>query len=186
MRAPDGGLVVDLDPFPMRQTLIPSSPVSAARFRRTLGQFATGVTVVTTLNPSGRPEGMTVNAFASLSLKPPMILVCLARTIRLMPIFDRADHFAVNVLAANQRHLSDIFSRLKGDRFRGVAWSTWTSGVPILAGCVANLECTRVANHEGGDHVVLIGQVERLARDDTHAPLLFVRGGYRKVGKEVP
>ena len=174
-----------LDPLLMRQTPIPPSPVSAAAFRRALGQFATGVTVVTTLDPSGRPEGMTVNAFASLSLRPPLILVCLARATRLMPIFDRAGHFAVNVLAAGQRHLSDAFSRPKGDRFHGAAWTTWTSGVPILAGCVANLECARIDCHDGGDHAILVGRIERLTYDETRAPLLFVRSGYRKMGKEI-
>ncbi len=165
---------------------IPSSPVTAAEFRRALGQFATGVTVVTALDSAGRPEGMTVNAFASLSLRPPLVLVCLTRATRLTPVFESASHFAVNVLAATQRHLSLAFSRVTGDRFRGVSWRTWTSGAPILEGCVANLECLRTGRHDGGDHVILVGQVERLAHDEKRAPLLFARGDYHRLGKELP
>ncbi|MEK7245501.1 MAG: flavin reductase family protein [Pseudomonadota bacterium] len=165
---------------------IPPSPVSAAAFRRALGQFVTGVTVVTALDANRRPEGVTVNAFASLSLAPPLVLVCLARATRLTPIFESASHFAVNVLADRQRHLSVSFSRADNDRFHAVAWGTWTSGAPILEGCVANLECARIGCHDGGDHVILIGQVERLACDEKRAPLLFARGDYHRLGKEIP
>jgi flavin reductase (DIM6/NTAB) family NADH-FMN oxidoreductase RutF len=171
----------------MRQPCsIPSSPVAAAEFRRALGQFATGVTVVTALDASARPEGVTVNAFASLSLEPPLVLVCLTRATRLTPIFESAGHFVVNVLSASQRHLSVAFSRVDDDRFHGVSWRTWASGAPILEGCVANLECVRIGRHDGGDHVILVGQVERLAYDEKRAPLLFARGDYRGLGEELP
>ena len=165
---------------------IPPAPVDAAEFRRALGQFATGVTVVTALDAERRPEGVTVNAFASLSLEPPLVLVCLARATRLTPVFESAGHFAVNVLAAGQHRLSVAFSQADDDRFRGVPWSAWTSGAPILEGCVANLECVRIGRHDGGDHVILIGQVERLACDETRAPLLFARGDYRRLGQVLP
>lgn len=164
---------------------IPPSPVATPAFRRALGQFATGVTVVTALNAERRPEGVTVNAFASLSLEPPLVLVCLARATRLLPIFESAGHFAVNVLAASQRRLSVAFSRAADNRFRGVPWNTWTSGAPILEGCVANLECVRIGRHDGGDHVILVGRVARMACDEARAPLLFARGDYHRLGKEL-
>jgi len=171
----------------MRQPCaIPLSPVATAEFRRALGQFATGVTVVTALDASARPEGVTVNAFASLSLEPPLVLVCLIRATRLLPIFESAGHFAVNVLSVNQHHLSVAFSRVDDDRFQGVSWRTWASGAPILEGCVANLECARIGRHDGGDHVILIGQAERLAYDEKRAPLLFARGDYHELGEALP
>ena len=171
----------------MRQPrAIPPSPIDAAEFRRALGQFATGVTVVTALDAARRPEGVTVNAFASLSLEPPLVLVCLARATRLTPLFESASHFAVNVLAEHQRHLSVAFACADNDRFDGVPWSSWTSGAPILEGCVANLECARIGRHDGGDHVILVGQVERLACDDARQPLLFARGDYHRLGREIP
>ncbi len=164
--------------------------VTETDFRRALGQFATGVTVVTTLvpgdEPGGRPEGVTVNAFASLSLDPPLILVCLAKTTRGLAAFETAGHFAVNVLSETQRNLSVAFSRPGANRFGGVSWSTWTSGCPIFDGCVANLECARIARHDGGDHVIWIGRVERLHFDKSRAPLLYVGGGYRRLGEELP
>jgi flavin reductase (DIM6/NTAB) family NADH-FMN oxidoreductase RutF len=165
---------------------VPSSPVTAAEFRQALGHFVTGVTVVTALAPSGRPEGMTVNAFTSLSLEPPLVLVCLTRATRLLPIFESATHFAVNVLSADQRDLSVGFSRLDGDRFHAVSWRPWTTGAPVLDGCVANLECLRTGRHDGGDHVILVGQVERLAYDATQPPLLFARGDYHRLGTRLP
>jgi flavin reductase (DIM6/NTAB) family NADH-FMN oxidoreductase RutF len=163
------------------------SPVDTAEFRRALSQFATGVTVVTTLDPaSGRPEGVTVNAFASLSLEPPLVLVCLARTTRLALLLNSAGHFAVNVLAADQRSLSIAFARTDNDRFAGVNWRAWTSGAPILAGCVASLECARVGRHDGGDHIIVVGQVERLAYDHSREPLLFARSDYCGLGGILP
>ncbi len=163
------------------------TPIDAVQFRRALGQFATGVTVVTSHDPAtGRPEGVTVNAFASLSLDPPLVLVCLARATRSAVLFDSAAHFAVNVLAADQRHLSVAFARADNDRFADVAWRTWASGVPILDGCVANLECVRIGRHDGGDHVIVVGQVERLAFDETREPLLFARSAYCALGGTLP
>ena len=171
----------------MRQPrAIPPTPVAASEFRRALGQFATGVTVVTARDGTGRLEGMTVNAFASLSLAPPLVLVCLARATRLTPLFESTGHFAVNVLADHQRHLSVAFSQTDNGRFAGVPWSAWTSGAPILEGCVANLECARIGRHDGGDHVILVGEVERLACDEMRRPLLFAGGDYHRLGEEIP
>lgn len=171
----------------MRQPrAISPSPVVASEFRRALGQFATGVTVVTALDGNRRPEGVTVNAFASLSLAPPLVLVCLARATRLTSLFEAAGHFAVNVLADHQRRLSLSFSQADDDRFDGIPWRAWASGAPILEDCVANLECARIGCHDGGDHVILVGEVERLACDETRQPLLFARGDYHRLGGEIP
>ena len=166
---------------------IPSDSVTADRFRRALGQFATGVTVVTGIDPAdGQPQGMTVNAFTSLSLEPPLVLICLDRESRLTALFETASHFAVNVLSAGQRHLSVVFSADNRDRFQNVGWRAWASGAPILEGCVANLECIRTGRHDGGDHVILVGQVERLVFDENREPLLFARGGYHGLGGTAP
>lgn len=161
------------------------NPVTEADFRRTLGRFATGVTVVTTAVPGHSPEGVTVNAFTSLSLDPPLILICLGKSTRALTVFEAADYFAVNVLSESQRHLSVTFSRPGENRFDGVSWTAWDKGCPIFEGCVANLECNRIARHDGGDHIILIGRVERLRFDKNRAPLLYVGGAYHSLGKEL-
>ncbi|MBM3566895.1 MAG: flavin reductase family protein, partial [Alphaproteobacteria bacterium] len=127
----------------MKQPNHQRSSVTPADFRRALGRFASGVTIITALTPKGRPEGMTVSAFCSLSLTPPLVLACIAKNTRSHDIFESASHFVVNILAENQRHLSVAFSRKSNNRFRELSWATWESGAPVLDGCVANLECSR-------------------------------------------
>ena len=145
-------------------------------FRRCLGQYATGVTVVTTCH-GGQLAGVTANSFSSLSLDPPLVLWCLSRRSRSFAAFMAVDFFAINILASDQIHLSQRFSSPDTDKFAGVAWTEGDGGTPLISGAVAQLECRREALHEGGDHVILVGRVVRYTLSDAEA-LLFAQGRY--------
>ena len=146
-------------------------------FRAVLGRFASGVTIVTTLDSDGRDHGMTVSAFSSLSLDPPLVLVCIDHSASIWPVLKHAAHFAINVLGSTQEALSRRFSSRDGDRFEGVGFTRGTSGVALLDDTLAAVECTVTTRVEQGDHTILIGIVEfGVARD--LQPLLYYRGGY--------
>lgn len=147
-------------------------------FRRALGQFATGVTVVTTRALDGRRVGVTVNSFSSVSLNPPLILWSLSRQVPSFTDFTRATHFAVNVLEAKQHHLSRQFSTPLPDKFAGVEWVEGIAGVPLLNGAIAQLICRKVKEYDGGDHVILLGEVEEYKWAEGE-PLVFHSGRYR-------
>ena len=155
------------------------------RFRGALGRFATGVTVVTGLMPDGTPAGVTVNAFTSVSLRPPLVLISLADSTTCLDAFIKGDRFAINVLGDDQHNLSLAFASRRKNKFTGVDYGTWDSGCPILPGCLANLECTRVAVHQGGDHVVVIGEVDRMEHSEDGNPLRYYRGSYARLGKKI-
>lgn len=146
-------------------------------FRATLGRFATGVTVLTA-SAGGRDYGMTVSAFASLSLDPPLVLVCVDRTATLHGVLAEGAAFGVNVLAAGQEALSRRFaSGDPADRFAGVGYARGTLGAPLLDGTLAWLECTVSARHPGGDHAVVVGAVAECGVREER-PLLYYRSGY--------
>lgn len=159
--------------------------INTRAFRNALSQFVTGVTVVTGATRRGVPVGVTVNAFAALSLKPPLVLVCLQRAMRGLSAFIGAG-FAVNVLSEGQRPLSVQFAGRFDRRFKGVAFERGDGGCPILAGCLAAFECAPVAAHDGGDHIILIGRVERLHGAPVGRPLVYFQSGYRRLGGKVP
>jgi flavin reductase (DIM6/NTAB) family NADH-FMN oxidoreductase RutF len=146
--------------------------------RRALGQFATGVTVVTTLGEDGRRIGVTANSFTSLSLEPPLVLWCLDRIAPSLPAFQAASHFAINVLCAQQHYLSRQFAAPAEDKFASVQWSEGPGGVPLLDGVLAHFVCRTVRQIEAGDHVIVIGEVERFESFDGE-PLVFHSGAYR-------
>lgn len=150
-------------------------------FRRCLGQFATGVTVMTTAI-GGKPFGVTANSFASVSLDPPLVLWSIGRTSRSFAAFEQSDRFAVNFLAAGQIHVSQRFASSAEEKFEGVEWTPGQHGVPVLDGVAGYLECRCGARHDGGDHVVVIGRVERFRRYDREV-LLFCQGRYGVVGE---
>jgi len=156
-------------------------PVDSRKFRNALGRFATGVTVVTGLTDAGVPVGVTVNAFASVSLDPPLILVCLAATTGCLSAFSTGTRFAVNILGDDQEALSKAFAGPREHRFKNRSFETWDSGCPILPGCLANLECTRTDVHVAGDHLIVIGRVDRLETADRGRPLLFYRSAYGRL-----
>lgn len=153
--------------------------ISASRFRQTLGTFATGVAAVTALHPQdGRPIGLAVNSFASVSLEPPLALFCVATTSSSWPSMRAADCLCVNILGAEQREICRRFATSGADKFRGVAWTASPGGAPLLAGALAWLECVVQAVHPAGDHVIVVVRVRELALAEDRAPLVFFGGEY--------
>lgn len=149
--------------------------------RDALGSFATGVTVVTGFDESGRPLGLTANSFTSVSLDPPLLLVCIHKRARCSGALVAAEHFAVNVLQTGQQPASIRFSTRAEERFGANDWSRGEFGAPILSGSLGVFECSAHAVHDGGDHHILIGQVLKASFDPTLDPLLFFRGRYRRL-----
>jgi flavin reductase (DIM6/NTAB) family NADH-FMN oxidoreductase RutF len=156
--------------------------IDTRALRNTLGCFATGVTVVTALTAARDPIGITVNSFNSVSLDPPLILFSVDRGSSSFAAFHGAMHYVVNVLEEGQRELSQRFAKPVSDKWNGVPYATWSSGAPVLRGCLANLECAREAVHEGGDHIILVGRVIKLTHAEGGRPLLYYRGAYRGLG----
>ncbi|GAA2287463.1 monooxygenase [Streptomyces ruber] len=155
--------------------------VTPDMFRSVMGQFCTGVTVVTTMGPTG-PVGFTCQAFSSLSLDPPRIILCVSRTSASWPTIRDSGSFCVNVLAQQQQALSERFARSGGDKFRDVAWIPSPDGAPRLADATAWIDCGVHAEHDGGDHLVVIGDVLRLeAPAEPREPLLYHRGRYTRI-----
>lgn len=150
-------------------------------FRMALGSFATGVTIVTSLDREGRLLGITANSFSSVSLDPPLVLFSLARKAYSFEAFRQSRHFAVNVLADDQSELSDTFARALADKWAGVDFDVWNTDCPIITGALAQFECRTESTHDGGDHVVFIGAVERMALDSSKQPLVYYQGRYRRL-----
>jgi flavin reductase (DIM6/NTAB) family NADH-FMN oxidoreductase RutF/DNA-binding MarR family transcriptional regulator len=149
-------------------------------FRRALGNFATGVTVVTAATASGRKVGVTANSFNSVSLDPPLVLWSIDKRSSSHEVFEEASHFAVNVLAADQIDLSNNFARPKDDRFAGIEYDPGEGGSPVFADCSARFHCEKFQQVDGGDHWIMIGKV--VAFDDYgRSPLLYHQGAYSMV-----
>ena len=153
--------------------------IDQRELRDALGQYATGVTVVTTLTGDG-PLGITANSFASVSLDPPLVLWAPARRSQRFPAFQKASHFAIHVLTEGQRWLADRFARTGGD-FEGIDTVAGLGDSPLINGCAARLECAHAAQYEGGDHLIMVGEVLRLEQGGG-APLVFHCGSYRGLG----
>ena len=154
--------------------------VSSDEFRSVLGRFPSGVTVVTTKAADGSDQGMTVSAFCSLSLEPPLVLICIEKTASVHEALTHAPGFVVNVLSANQEQLARRFSIVDIDRFEGVGFSRSGSGIAVLDDALAVIECNRSALHDGGDHTIIVGEVEA-GRAENGSPLLYYRGGYAQL-----
>lgn len=160
--------------------LDPSDPEALAHarhFRDVLGRFCTGVTVVTSMS-NGEPVGMTCQSFSSVSLTPPLVLFCPAKTSRAWPLMQRAGHFCVNLLADGQSELSNGMATKGANKFEGVSWSPSKTGAPLLDGVLGYVDCTIHAVHEAGDHYIVIGRVQDLGFTGVEEPLLFYRGRY--------
>lgn len=143
--------------------------------RAALGRFATGVTVVTTMTGTG-PLGITVNSFASVSLRPPLILWSPARRSKRFPAFEAASHFAVHVLSHDQRGLAERFAR-SGNGFADLDYSLGAGDAPLFDGCAARFECRHAARYDGGDHLIVVGEVIAVL-EENRAPLIFHRGSF--------
>jgi flavin reductase (DIM6/NTAB) family NADH-FMN oxidoreductase RutF len=150
-------------------------------FRRALGAFATGITVISTVTENGQFDGLTVNSFNSVSLEPPLILWSLSLATPHFPAFKTIPRFAVNILAADQAAIAERFATLNNNQFDGVETNLGLGGVPLLQGCIAVLECRTETIYPGGDHIIFIGRVERLHCDNREplGPLLYWNGSYR-------
>jgi flavin reductase (DIM6/NTAB) family NADH-FMN oxidoreductase RutF len=149
--------------------------------RDALGCFGTGVTIVTTLDKENGPVGLTANSFTSVSLDPELLLVCLSRASRSTPHFLDADAFAVNVLHVGQQETAQRFATKVDNRFSETAWESWSTGVPILTDSLANFECEKYAEYDGGDHIILVGHVIQLRYESEYDPLLYYRGAFREL-----
>jgi flavin reductase (DIM6/NTAB) family NADH-FMN oxidoreductase RutF len=155
----------------------PQQPFDPREFRNALSTFATGVTIVTTMTAEGVPIGLTCNSFSSVSLSPALVLWSLSLRSPNLSNFLQAPHFAINVLAADQRELSHRFAQSMANKFDGVAWKSGAVGVPLMDGAAAHLECRNETRYYSGDHVIFIGHVLHYAYRDC-APLMFWRGHY--------
>jgi 3-hydroxy-9,10-secoandrosta-1,3,5(10)-triene-9,17-dione monooxygenase reductase component len=143
-------------------------------FRQVLGHFCTGVTVITTEGPAG----FACQAFAALSLSPPLVLFCPSKTSSTWPVIERAGHFCANVLTDGQQELARRFGSSGGDKFAGVPWTPSPGGAPILDGALTWVECAVADVHEAGDHYLVTGRVTGLGATRAGRPLLFYRGRY--------
>ena len=149
-------------------------------FKKVLGSFAAGVTIITTVGEDGTPYGLTATAFTSVSLEPPLVLVCVDKRAESLPHLLSSRRFCVSLLAAGQDDLSNRFARSGGDKFAGVEVHAGSLGVPHLAEALAYLECATTEVIDGGDHTIFVGQVE--AGDATDGePLVYFRGAYRQL-----
>jgi flavin reductase (DIM6/NTAB) family NADH-FMN oxidoreductase RutF len=156
------------------------APVSSEEFRRACGRFPTGVTIATVLDADGQPHGLTVSSFTSVSLDPPLISICLGHAVSLIDTFRAASLFGINILAEDQHLLSERFARKGHDRFQDVSWSPGESGVPLIDGVLAAIECQVEQRIPAGDHDIFVGRmVATRVRDG--APLLHFSGAYRRL-----
>jgi flavin reductase (DIM6/NTAB) family NADH-FMN oxidoreductase RutF len=150
--------------------------------RRLMGHFATGVTIITTKGADGTPYGLTANAFTSLSLDPPLCLVCVDRKAESFAHFYDSKVFTVNILTAEQQDLSNRFAKSGGDKFTGIATVDGHHGAPLIQGALAHIECRITDTLEGGDHVIHVGRIEHMHMHGGD-PLLFYQGRYRRLAE---
>jgi len=152
----------------------------AVEFRKVLGQFATGVTIITAMDDD-EPTGVAANSFTSVSLDPPLVLFCVALTSTTWPRIERARRFAVNILGEHQEELCRLFAAKEVDRFAQVDWHVGVGGSPVLHDCIAYLDCEFWAEYDGGDHIIVVGRVLDLGVDHDAGPLVFYQGQYGRV-----
>ena len=161
---------------PERRAQAPS--FTPTEFRAALGMFATGVTIVTARAANGKLVGLTANSFNSVSLSPPLVLWSLARAAGSMAVFSAGSHYAIHVLAADQRELAERFATRGLDRWAGIDHEVGAGGAPLLAGAAAVFECSNRSRYQEGDHVIFVGEVERCWHRPDASPLLFHGGRY--------
>ena len=163
--------------------------LDADRFREVMGCLAAGVTVVTTVDRQGEPRGLTATAVSSVSLAPPLVLVCIDHAADCYAAFREARAFAVNLLREDQEHVSRHFARKGSGKFVGIAHHPGVTGVPILSGVLAHVECLLTARHPGGDHTIFVGEAVEsgMALSSGHgSPLIHLRGRYARLDARPP
>ena len=158
-------------------------PVDDASFRSALAQFATGVTVVLTRDAAGAPAGLTVSAFSSVSLDPPLVLACIDVRSEVHDAFRVGGPLGISVLGEDQEDVSRRFAWRGAEKYAGIRLETGPGGAPLVPGAVAQIECAIVAAHRAGDHTIFVGEVREL-RTAPGRPLLYHRGGYRRLAGE--
>lgn len=154
-------------------------PVDDAQFKLALSHFASGITIVTT-EWNGKPYGMTVASFASLSLHPPLVIICIEKSVKSHDAIAGAKKFAVNILAAHQSDVATRFASRSEDKFAGVEWANGAAGMPLIANALTTIECRLRDQLPGGDHTIFVGEVDAIAVREGE-PLLYFRGGYRQM-----
>jgi flavin reductase (DIM6/NTAB) family NADH-FMN oxidoreductase RutF len=154
--------------------------VSSQEFRRACGRFATGVTIATVLDAEGLPHGLTVSSFTPVSLDPPLVSICLGHAVSVIDLFRASGYFGINILSENQRRLSEAFARKGHDRFQGIAWTPGQTGIPLIDGVLAAIECQVEQRIPAGDHDIFVGRMVA-ARVQEGAPVLHFAGEYRKL-----
>lgn len=152
------------------------APTDGAAFRTVLGHFATGIALVTAVD--GEPVGMACNSFTSVSLEPPLVLFCAAKSSGTWPRIQRAGSWCANIVGAEGEQLVRLFATPGAQRFAQTGWTPGVTGAPVLSDAMAYVECTTAAEHDAGDHVIVVGRVQRMGYAGDAAPLLFYRGGY--------
>jgi flavin reductase (DIM6/NTAB) family NADH-FMN oxidoreductase RutF len=157
------------------------SPLDKETFCRTCAKFATGITIATVLDAHGLPHGMTANSFTSLSLDPPLVLICVDHKARILKHFRAGAAFGINILSEQQRGHSVHFARTGHDRFDGAEWYAGQTGVPLLPGALSTMECERRQVLDVGDHAIVIGEVVH-AQCSEGEPLVYFSSNYRKLG----
>jgi flavin reductase (DIM6/NTAB) family NADH-FMN oxidoreductase RutF/pimeloyl-ACP methyl ester carboxylesterase len=161
----------------------PLEPFEARSLRNAFGSFMTGVTVVTTIDAAGEPRGFTANSFTSVSLDPPLLLICIAKTASSCAVFSKTPAFAVNILAEDQKDVSGLFASKRPDKFSGVSWQQSAHGQPVITGALSWFDCARREVIDAGDHIILLGAIRGFAAREAN-PLGYARGGYVTLGLE--
>jgi flavin reductase (DIM6/NTAB) family NADH-FMN oxidoreductase RutF len=157
-------------------------PIDSATFRSVLGRFASGVTIVTTRDHAGTDHGMTASAFASVSLDPPLVLVCIAHDAALHPVIVEGNELAFSILNASQEAIARRFAEKFDDRFDGIGFTRGVTGAPIIDGALASIEVRVVHRYPGGDHTILVAEVIA-ATASGGDPLVYYRGGYAQLAR---
>lgn len=160
-----------------------SPQVTPDEFRRACGRFATGVTIAGVSDRNGTPHGLTVSSFTSVSLEPPLLLICLGHAVTSIEVFRAADHFGLSVLTDEQRHIAERFARKGEDRFDGIQWHRGETGVPLIADTLAEMECAVEQRVTSGDHDIVIARMARaVVRDGS--PLIYYGSRYRNLSRD--
>ena len=155
--------------------------VSKEEFRAALGRFASGVTIITTFDEKeNRPLGITVSAFSSLSMTPPLVLICIDKDAYLHDYIRAFGAFAVNILAEGQEKLLNLFASREVEKFKDISYAMSEMNLPLIDDALVNIECKIVSEHEGGDHTIFVGELMSVKTIDTN-PLLYFHGGYGKL-----